>query len=82
MENEIIALEEELITAQLAGDTDLFEKILSDDFTPQGKIVTKREDIDQYKSGMLKLTKVDVSERTISIYGMAPGRWSVATPVP
>lgn len=74
MEKEILELEEALRTAQLAGDTALFERVLSDDFqfiTPQGKIISKREDIDQYKSGTLKLSRVDVEDRTIRVYGTA-----------
>jgi hypothetical protein len=81
MEKEIIEIEEAVRLAQLASDAIFFEKVLSDDFkfiTPQGKIITKREDIDQYKSGQLKMTKVDVSERQIDVFlGTAISRFKV-----
>jgi hypothetical protein len=74
MEKEIVEIENAVIRAQLADDVAYFERMLSDDFrfvTPHGKIVTKREDIDQYKTGYLRLLEVDVDDRTIDIYGDA-----------
>jgi hypothetical protein len=71
MKNEILKIEEDVRIAQLAQNTDFFENILADDFkfiTPQGKIVTKREDIDQYKSGYLRLKNADIEDRTIDIH--------------
>jgi hypothetical protein len=72
MKQEIIELEEEIRLAQLSQNVEFFEEILSDDFqfvTPQGKIVTKHEDIAQYKSGHLKMTAVEVSEQSVNVYG-------------
>lgn len=72
MKDEIVEIEEAVRKAQLAHDTEYFEEILADDFqfvTPQGEIVTKSEDIAQYKSGHLKMEKVEVRDRVINLYG-------------
>ena len=72
MEHEILKLEEAVRTAQLNHDDDFFENLLADDFefiTPQGKIVTKREDIEQYRSGTLRMKQVEIEDRSINIYG-------------
>lgn len=72
MEKEIIEIEEAVRLAQLESDTGVFERVLSDDFkfvTPQGKIISKQEDLDQYKSEQLKLTTVDISNRQINLFG-------------
>ena len=71
-ESEILEIEAATRYAQLTGDTDFFERLLADDFqfiTPQGKVVGKREDVDQYKSGQVKLNVVEVTERTVHCYG-------------
>lgn len=74
MEKEIVELEEAVRAAQLAQDYGFLERVLADDFrffTPQGRAITKREDIDQYKFGYLKMKTVEISDRTINIYGTA-----------
>lgn len=72
MEREIIEIEDAVKEAQLNGDIDFFENLLADGFkfiSPQGKIISKREDIDQYKSGQLKISKIDISNRQIDMFG-------------
>jgi hypothetical protein len=39
--------------------------------TPQGKLVSKIEDINQYKLGKLTVERFDVEDRTVSIFGEA-----------
>jgi hypothetical protein len=71
MDSEIVAIEDAVRRAQLASDTEFLESILDEDFkfiTPQGRLVTKREDIDQYKSGYLKLSVVEISDQNITMF--------------
>lgn len=72
MEDEIIAIESAIRNAQLTNDTDYFERILADNFqfiTPQGKLITKQQDIAPYLSGDLKITRAEISEQSIQLFG-------------
>jgi hypothetical protein len=57
---------------QLDHNVNFLDQILADDFqfiTPQGLAISKQEDLEQYKSRQLKMTKVDIADQVISIYG-------------
>ncbi|CAM2164321.1 Ketosteroid isomerase homolog [Paraburkholderia sacchari] len=72
VEQQIAALSDEMITANLKGDTDFYQRYYADDATivhGNGKLFTKDQDIADLKSGALKYESIDVRERTIHVYG-------------
>jgi len=71
-EQQISALSDQMIQAQLKADTSYFEKNYADDATivhGNGKLFTKAEEIADLKSGSLKYESIDVRERKIHVYG-------------
>ena len=71
-EQQIAALSDQMIQAQLKADTSYFEKNYADDATivhGTGKLFTKSEEIADLKSGSLKYESNDVRERKIHVYG-------------
>jgi len=72
VEQQISALSDQLIQAQLKGDTSFFEKYYADDATivhSDGKLSTKAEEIANLKSGSLKYESIETRERKIHVYG-------------
>lgn len=72
VEQEIKALGDQTVQAQLKGDIGFFEKYLADDYTAiyaSGKLYTKAQDIESFKSGDVKFESIDVHERKIRVYG-------------
>lgn len=64
----ILALEEELRRAQLAGDVAALDRLLDDAllFTGiDGRLYTKRDDLALHRSGKLRITRMDPGERHI-----------------
>ena len=71
-EQQISALSDRMIQAQLKADTSYFEKYYADDATivhGNGKLFTKSAEIADLKSGSLKYESVEVRERKIHVYG-------------
>jgi len=71
-EQQISALSDQMIQAQLKADTSYFEKHYADDATivhGNGKLFTKAEEIADLKSGSLKYEINEVRERKIHLYG-------------
>ncbi len=71
-EQQISALSDQMIQAQLKADTSYFEKHYADDATivhSNGKLYTKAEEIAELKSGSLKYESNEVRERKIHVYG-------------
>ncbi len=71
VEEQITALSDQLIQAQLKDDTSFFEKYYADDSTivhGNGKLYTKDQEIADLKSGSLKYQSVDVRDRKIRVY--------------
>jgi uncharacterized protein (TIGR02246 family) len=71
-EQQISALSDQMIQANLKGDEGFYQKHYADDATivhGNGKLVTKQEDIADLKSGALKYEAIDVREKTIRVYG-------------
>ena len=71
-EQQISALSDQMIQAQLKADTSYFEKHYADDAMivhGNGKLFTKAEEIADLKSGSLKYETNDVRERKIHVYG-------------
>jgi uncharacterized protein (TIGR02246 family) len=71
-EQQIKALSDQMIQAQLKADTSFFEKYYAADATivhSNGKLSTKTEEIADLKSGSLKSDSIDTRERKIHVYG-------------
>jgi ketosteroid isomerase-like protein len=72
VEQQISALSDEMIQANLRGDTGFYQKYYADDATivhGNGKLFTKDQDIADLKSGAIKYEAIDVREKTIHVYG-------------
>ncbi len=72
MTDAIVEMEEALRRAMLAGDAEALDRLLADDtvFTDQnGGRMGKQEDLAAHRSGLLRLTNVDVSEQEIRMFG-------------
>ena len=71
-EQQISALSDQMIQAQLTADTSYFDKHYADDATivhGDGEQFTKAEEIVELKSGSLKYELNEVRERKIHVYG-------------
>jgi hypothetical protein len=65
VESTIRAVEERLWRAQLSGDVEVLDELIADDllFTGlAGSLETKAADLQQHRSGALKITKLDPLE--------------------
>jgi hypothetical protein len=65
IESAIRAVEERLWKAQLSGDVEVLDDLIADDllFTGlAGSLETKTGDLEQHRSGALKITKLDLLE--------------------
>jgi ketosteroid isomerase-like protein len=72
VEQQISALSDQMVQAQLKADTSFFEKYYADDATiihGNGKAFTKAEEIESLKSGTLKIETNDTRDRKIHVYG-------------
>ena len=72
VEQQISALSDEMIQANLKGDPSFYQKYYADDATivhGNGKLFTKAQDIEDLKSGALKYESIDVLEKAIHVYG-------------
>lgn len=71
-EQEISALSDAMIQANLKDDTGFYQKYYAKDATivhGNGKLFTKDQEIADLKSGALKYESIDVREKTIHVYG-------------
>lgn len=72
VEQEISALSDAMIQANLKGDTSFYQKYYAEDATivhGNGKLFTKDQDIADLNSGSLKYDSIDVREKKIHVYG-------------
>jgi ketosteroid isomerase-like protein len=72
VEQQITALSEQIGQAYMKGDLSILEKYLADDHTAiraNGKVYTKAQEIENVKSGVVKIETDDVRERKIRAYG-------------
>jgi len=72
VEDQIKMLEAQLVQAVQKGDTSFFEKYYARDcyiIHGDGKLTTKAEEIEDFKSGALKYESYDVRDQKIRIYG-------------
>ncbi len=70
--NQIINCEERLRQAMLRSDVDALDELLSSElvFTNHlGQIMSKDDDLNAHKSGLLKLNEIILSDNKISHYG-------------
>jgi uncharacterized protein (TIGR02246 family) len=71
-EQQISALSDAMIQANLKDDTSFYQKYYAEDATivhGNGKLFTKEQEIADLKSGSLKYESIDVREKTIRTYG-------------
>jgi len=71
-EQQIRTLQDQVVQAYLKADTGFMEKYFADDFTAihgDGRLYTKAQEIENYKSGALKYESIDLLERKIRAYG-------------
>jgi hypothetical protein len=71
-EQQVTALTDQLIKAFLKGDNAFFDKNSTDDYTAihsDGRLTTKAEELDAFKSGALKYEAIDLRERKVRVYG-------------
>ena len=72
VEQEIKALQGQLRQATLKGDTSFFEKYWADDYVAihgDGKLSTKAQEIENFKSGTTRYESIEVREVKIRTYG-------------
>jgi len=72
VEQQISALSDAMIQANLKGDTDFYQKYYAEDAVivhGNGKLFTKAQELADLKSGSLKYESIDVREKTIHVYG-------------
>lgn len=65
-------LEAQWQKAELHGDTNTMESMLSDDYLgiyADGTLATKTETLEDTKSGEIRFTRIDTSDRKIRVYG-------------
>jgi ketosteroid isomerase-like protein len=66
--DQVDAMEAQLREAMLAGDLKMLDALLADDlvFTNQaGHRLTKADDLDTHKSGLLKIKRIDISDQRV-----------------
>jgi ketosteroid isomerase-like protein len=69
---QVEALEEEWRQAQLSGDVDTMDKLLSDDYigiSMTGQVNTKTQQLDRMRQHNVVLTKIDLGEVQIKLIG-------------
>ena len=72
VEQQLSALTDEMLQANLKGDAGFYEKYYAEDATivhGNGKLVTRDQDIADLKTGSLKYESIDVKQKTIRVYG-------------
>jgi ketosteroid isomerase-like protein len=72
VEQQISALSDEMIQANLKDDTAFYENYYADDATivhGNGKLFTKDQELADLRSGALRYESIDVREKTIHVYG-------------
>lgn len=64
--------EEALRSAMLAADVEALDRLLDDELVfigPTGRVATKREDLDNYRSGAQRITSHEPRELAITLFG-------------
>ena len=72
VEQAVEKVDDEIWDAGRKGDAAVFEKILDDSYVRiggDGRMFTKAETVDVYKSGRLKWDTIDLKNRKVRVYG-------------
>ncbi len=72
VQQEIKALQGQVVQAILKSDTSVLEKYYADDYVAihgDGKLTTKAQEIENFKAGITKYESITVREAKIRIYG-------------
>jgi len=70
--HQVEKLERDWRTAQLSGDVDAMEKLLSDDYigiTTTGQVVTKTQQLDRMRNRSLMVTQIDLDDVKVKLIG-------------
>lgn len=70
--NIIQTLEDDLRQAMLTSDVAVLDELIADDlvFTMHtGLVINKQDDLEAHRSGIVKFTKIEISDRQIHDYG-------------
>ncbi len=69
---QVEALEEQCRQAELSGDVDVMDKLLSDDYigiSMTGRVNTKMQQLDRMRMHKIALTKIDLGEMQVKLVG-------------
>lgn len=72
VQQQVKMLNDQMIEASLKGDTTVLEKYYADDcliIHGDGKVATKAQELEAFKSGAVKYDSLDVREQVILTYG-------------
>jgi hypothetical protein len=72
LEAEVVRRENALLTAMTTNDVALLDDLLHDDLLfngPDGRTGTKAEDLANYRSGGIQLTRAEARDRLVSVIG-------------
>lgn len=72
VKQEVKALSDQAVQAYLKGDSSFFEKHYADDgliIHSDGKLVSKTQELENFKSGNLKYDSIDARETNMRVYG-------------
>ena len=70
LDEQIISCENRLLDAMRNGEIDTLNELLHDDLIfniPSGQTITKEMDLENYRSGMLVINHISVTDRLIKI---------------
>jgi ketosteroid isomerase-like protein len=82
LKHQVEKLEETWRTAQLNGDVDTMDRLLSDDYigiTMNGQVVTKIQQLDRMRARTLALTKIDLDDVKLKLIGQTAVQTAVVT---
>jgi hypothetical protein len=71
-EEQLKKLTDQMLAVQLKGDTDSYATLLADDYTVirgDGTLSTKAQDVENFKSGVVKYEAADVRDSKVRVYG-------------
>lgn len=82
LKRQVEKLEETWRAAQLNGDVDAMDRLLSDDYvgiTMNGQVVTKIQQLDRMRARTLALTKIDLDDVKVKLIGQTAVETAVVT---
>ena len=73
VEQQIKAVTDQIVAAQLNGDAAAYANLLADDYTAVrgGRLATKAQEVEDIRSGVLKYEKSEILDIKVQAYGKA-----------